>query len=86
MQGVPRYYDINLKFTIVVVEAEKYDSIIELRSHMNSQQLGIHFKELAGEWVNPFEKAEINKMAKMTPEERREYTKKLQRKYGNKRR
>ena len=38
-----------------------------------------------GEWVNPFEKAEINKMAKMTPEERREYKKKLEKKFGGKR-
>ena len=85
IQGVPRYYDIDSKFTIVVVEAEKYDSIIELRSLMNSQQKGIHFRELMGEWVNPFEKAEINKMAKMTPEERREYKKKLEKKFGSKR-
>ncbi|MBO7212997.1 MAG: hypothetical protein J6U99_00360 [Rikenellaceae bacterium] len=85
IQGVPRYYDIDRKFTIVVVEAEKYDSIIELRSHMNSQQKSIHFRELMGEWVNPFEKAEINKMAKMTPEERREYKKKLEKKFGGKR-
>ena len=82
MQGVPRYYDMDFKFTVVVVEAEKYDSIIELRSHLNSQQKAIHFKELAGEWVNPFEKAEINKMAKMTPEERREYKEKLKKKFG----
>ncbi|MBR4999594.1 MAG: hypothetical protein IKY11_01530 [Rikenellaceae bacterium] len=85
IQGLPRYYDIDSKFTIVVVEAEKYDSIIELRSLMNSQQKGIHFRELMGEWVNPFEKAEINKMAKMTPEERREYKKKLEKKFGSKR-
>ncbi|MBO5873821.1 MAG: hypothetical protein J6Q35_02165 [Rikenellaceae bacterium] len=85
IQGVPRYYDIDFKFTIVVVEAEKYDSIIELRSHMNSQQKSIHFRELMGEWVNPFEKAEINKMAKMTPEERAAYKKKLEKKFGGKR-
>ena len=85
MQGVPRYYDMDFKFTVVVVEAEKYDSIIELRSHLNSQQKAIHFKELAGEWVNPFEKAEINKMAKMTPEERAAYKEKLKKKFGGKR-
>lgn len=82
IQGVPRYYDIDRKFTIVVVEAEKYDSIIELRSLMNSQQRAIHFRELMGEKVDPWEKAIINKLAKMSPKERREYEKKLERQYS----
>jgi hypothetical protein len=73
-------------FTIVVLEPEKYDSVMQLRSSMNSQQKDLHFSELKGEKVDPREKEIINKMAKMSPKERREYEKELERKYSNKRR
>jgi hypothetical protein len=59
---------------------------MQLRSSMNSQQKDLHFSELKGEKVDPWEKEIINKMAKMSPKERREYEKELERKYGNKRR
>ena len=70
-------------FTIVVLEPEKYDSVMQLRSTMNNQQRGIQFRELKGEKVDPWEKEIINKMAKMSPKERREYEKKLERKYSH---
>jgi hypothetical protein len=49
---------------------------------MNSQQKGLHFSELKGEMVDPWEKEIINKLAKMSPKERREYEKKLERQYS----
>ncbi len=73
-----REYD----FTVVVLEPEKYDSVMQLRSCMNSQQRGIQFRELKGEKVSLWEKAIINKLAKMNPKERREYEKKLERQYS----
>ena len=69
-------------FTIVVLEPEKYDSVMQLRSTMNNQQRGIQFRELKGEKVSLWEKEIINKMAKMSPKERREYEKELERKYS----
>ena len=69
-------------FTIVVLEPEKYDSVMQLRSTMNNQQRGIQFRELKGEKVDPWEKEIINKLAKMSPKERREYEKKLERQYS----
>ena len=50
---------------------------------MNSQQRGIQFRELKGEKVSLWEKTIINKLAKMSPKERREYEKKLERKYSH---
>ncbi len=79
------YEDVH-EFTIIVLEPEKYDSVMQLRSTMNSQQRGLNFKELKGEKVDPFIKAEIDKMAKMSPAERKKYKKQLERKYGNKKR
>jgi hypothetical protein len=73
---------LELDYAVIVVEAEKYDSIIELRSRMNSQQRGIHFRELKGEKVDPWEKEMVDKMAKMTPKERNKYKRSLSRKYG----
>ena len=73
-----REYD----FTVVVLEPEKYDSVMQLRSTMNNQQRGIQFRELKGEKVDPWEKEIINKLAKMSPKERREYEKKLERQYS----
>ena len=77
-----RSYEDVSEFTIVVLEPEKYDSVMQLRSCMNSQQRGIQFRELKGEKVSLWEKAIINKLAKMSPKERREYEKKLERKYS----
>ena len=73
---------IDYNFTVVVVEAEKFDSIIELRSRMNSQQRAIHLRELKGEKVDPWEKEMVDKMAKMTPKERNKYKRSLSRKSG----
>ena len=80
-----RSYEKVSEFTIVVLEPEKYDSVMQLRSLMNNQQRGIQFRELKGEKVDPWEKEIINKMAKMSPKERREYEKKLEKKFGGKR-
>ena len=77
---------IDLDITIVVVDAEVYDSIIELRSKMNSQQRALHYDELCGKKVDPYIKAEIDKMAKMTPKERAAYKRKLERGSGKIRR
>ena len=77
---------IDYDITIVVVDAEVYDSIIELRSKMNSQQRALHYDELCGKQVDPYIKAEIDKMAKMTPKERAAYKRKLERGSGKIRR
>ncbi|MBR4999595.1 MAG: hypothetical protein IKT28_05160 [Rikenellaceae bacterium] len=77
---------IDHDITIVVVDAEVYDSIIELRSKMNSQQRALHYDELCGKKVDPYIKAEIDKMAKMTPKERAAYKRKLERGSGKIRR
>jgi hypothetical protein len=56
------------KITVMVVEAEKYDSIIELRSRLRGQgqhqQVSILYRELMGEKVDSLEKAMVDKMVK----------------------
>lgn len=71
----------NFDVTVVVLESEKYDSVMQLRSLMNSQQKSLHYRELKGEKVDPWRKFIINKMAKMTPEERKKYADEMERKY-----
>ena len=71
----------NFDVTVVVLESEKYDSVMELRSHLNRQQKNIHYEELCGKKVDPWRKFIINKMAKMTPEERKKYADEMERKY-----
>jgi hypothetical protein len=71
----------NSDVTVVVLESEKYDSVMQLRSLMNSQQKSLHYRELKGEKVDPWRKFIINKMAKMTPEERKKYADEMERKY-----
>ena len=73
-------------FTVVVLDAVQYDSVMQLRSTMTSRQRSINYDELRGKKVDPREKAEIDKLAKMTPKEQDAYIKQLKRKYGNKRR
>ncbi|MBO7213742.1 MAG: hypothetical protein J6U99_04215 [Rikenellaceae bacterium] len=71
----------NSDVTVIVLESEKYDSVMQLRSLMNSQQKSLHYRELKGEKVDPWRKFIINKMAKMTPEERKKYADEMERKY-----
>ena len=73
-------------FTVVVLDAVQYDSVMQLRSTMTSRQRSINYDELRGKKVDPFEKEMVDKMAKMTPKEQDAYIKQLKRKYGNKRR
>ena len=56
------------KIVVMVVEPEKYDSIIELRSRLRGQrqhqQVDILYRELMGEKVDSLEKAMVDKMVK----------------------